>query len=101
DWTQERFCQGYLTRGDATTVRVRRAGPCAFLTIKGEARGAVREEYEYEIPVDHAEEMLGALCQRPLIEKTRHHVVHADRQWQVDEFTADNAGLVLAEIELA
>src|SRR5258706_382037 len=57
-WMHERFCQGYLTRDDAVTVRVRRAGARAFLTIKGAARGAVRQEFEYEIPVEHAEEML-------------------------------------------
>jgi CYTH domain-containing protein len=61
----------------------------------------VRREYEYEIPFDHAEEMLADLCRTPLIEKTRHRVEHAGRFWQVDEFFGDNQGLVLAEIELA
>ena len=100
-WMHERFCQGHLTRDDAVTVRVRRAGARAFLTIKGAARGAVRQEFEYEIPVEHAEEMLDTLCHKPLVEKTRHHVPHAGRRWLVDEFAGDNAGLVLAEIELA
>jgi CYTH domain-containing protein len=96
----QRFCQGYLSQSGGVTVRVRRAGPRAFLTIKGRGNGLVRPEFEYPIPVEEAEELLHSLCQRPLIEKTRHEVPHAGRVWHVDEFGGRNAGLVLAEIEL-
>jgi adenylate cyclase len=94
----QRYCQGYLSKGDVT-VRVRRAGPRAFLTIKGSGEGIVRPEFEYEIPVDEAEEMF-KLCRRPLIEKTRYEVLHQGVLWEVDEFEGENAGLVLAEVEL-
>jgi CYTH domain-containing protein len=97
----QRFCQGYLASGEGVTVRIRRAGPKAYVTIKGETEGRMRPEFEYAIPVDEAEAMLESLCQRPLIEKTRHEVVHAGHLWHVDEFGGDNAGLVLAEVELA
>ena len=65
----QRFCQGYLASEEGVTVRVRRAGPEAYITIKGEPNGIVRPEYEYPVPVDEAEAMLESLCRRPLIEK--------------------------------
>ncbi len=94
----QRYCQGYLSKGDVT-VRVRRAGPRAFLTIKGSGDGIVRPEFEYEVPVEEAEEMI-KLCRRPLTEKTRYEVLHEGVLWEVDEFEGENAGLVLAEVEL-
>ncbi len=94
----QRYCQGYLSKGDIT-VRVRRAGPRAYLTIKGSGQGIVRPEFEYEIPVEEAEEMF-KLCRHPLIEKTRYEVLHEGVLWEVDEFGGENAGLVLAEVEL-
>jgi adenylate cyclase len=96
--TAIRICQGYLA-SEAVTVRVRRAGDQAFLTIKGEG-GLVRPEFEYPIPLEDAEQLL-LLCRRPLIEKIRHAVAHGGVVWQVDEFLGENAGLVIAEAELA
>jgi adenylate cyclase len=97
----QRFCQGYLASDAGVTVRVRRAGPKAYVTIKGQGDGSlVRPEFEYEIPVEEAEQMLLSLCRQPLIEKTRHEVGHAGHLWHVDEFGGENAGLVLAEVEL-
>jgi adenylate cyclase len=96
----QRFCQGYLARSNGVTVRVRRAGLQAYLTVKGEPDGIVRPEFEYEVSVDDAEAMLKALCARPLIEKTRFIVQHEAFIWHVDEFAGDNAGLILAEVEL-
>ncbi len=93
------FRQGYLSRERGRTVRVRRAGEKGFLTIKGEAKGLVRPEYEYEIPARDADELL-TLCAGPLIEKRRHLVEHEGHTWEVDEFLGDNAGLLVAEIEL-
>ena len=96
----QRFCQGYLADADGVTVRVRRAGPRAYLTVRAQGASLVRPEFEYGIPVDEAEAMLAGLRRRPLIEKTRHEVRHARHVWQVDVFGGGNAGLVLAEVEL-
>jgi len=93
------YRQGYLCRDRGRTVRVRRAGEKAFLTIKGEGLGLVRPEFEYEIPAKDADELL-ALCIQPLIEKRRYRVPHEGHTWEVDEFFGDNAGLLVAEIEL-
>ncbi|WP_371826920.1 CYTH domain-containing protein [Microvirga sp. VF16] len=95
----QRYHQGYLCKGEIT-VRVRRAAFHAFLTVKGGGSGRIRPEFEYEIPVDEAEELL-KLCRQPLIEKVRHEVWHAGMVWHVDEFAGENAGLVLAEVELS
>jgi adenylate cyclase len=97
----QRFCQGYLAGDQGVTVRVRRAGSKAYVTIKGKGDGLVRPEFEYEVPVGDAEAMLRGLCRRPLIEKTRHEVVHAGHLWQVDEFAGANKGLIVAEVELS
>jgi len=94
------FCQGYLNRDKHRTVRIRIAGDRGILTVKGLTIGASRPEFEYEIPLDDAQEML-KLCDGPLVEKNRHIVQHAERTWEVDEFLGDNKGLVVAEVELA
>jgi len=93
------YRQGYLNRDKQRTVRVRIAGQQAFLTIKGVSTGATRVEFEYGIPVGEAAQLL-ALCDGPLIEKTRHRITAGRHVWEVDEFHGDNAGLVVAEIEL-
>jgi adenylate cyclase len=98
-WIAHPIRQGYLTTSDSLTVRIRVDGPAAYLTVKGEGAGPVRAEYQYEIPPDHAAEML-LLCTGPLIEKTRYDVPVDGQLWQVDEFAGANAGLVLAEAEL-
>ncbi|MDI4635805.1 CYTH domain-containing protein [Pelomonas sp. V22] len=102
-WRQpdaRRYRQGYLNRDPARTVRVRCVGEQAWLTIKGRSVGASRAEFEYEIPFADGEQLL-ALCEGPLIDKFRHLVRHAGLLWEVDEFLGDNAGLVVAEIELS
>ncbi len=114
--------QGYIATGGAGaggawggggTVRVRIAGDQAFLTIKGpsDPAGLARDEYEYPIPVKDAGELLDRLCRKPLIEKRRHRVgtgAHGGvggggggGVWEIDEFLGENAGLIVAEIELA
>jgi adenylate cyclase len=97
---QTRFSQGYLSRDPARTVRVRIAGDAAFLTIKGETRGASRAEFEYAIPIADAQQLL-AMSDGPVVEKIRHLCPHEGMTWEVDEFLGANAGLVVAEIELA
>ena len=72
----------------------------AHLNIKHTLDGINRLEYEYEIPVEDAREILDKVALKPLIDKTRHHVVHGGHLWEIDEFYGDNAGLIVAEIEL-
>ena len=93
--------QGYLSADPARVVRVRIQGESAFLTIKGKSQGATRGEWEYPIPVLDAAELLDTLCQAPLIEKYRRRIQVGPHTWEVDEFLGANAGLVVAEIELA
>lgn len=94
------FRQGYLSTHKERTVRVRREGEHAKLTIKGVTVGARRAEYEYPIPVADADDML-ALCEQPLIEKTRYAIRVGRHTFEVDEFHGANAGLIIAEVELA
>ncbi len=104
DWRQRAtgttIRQGYLCSLKERSVRVRIAGNRGTLTIKGAAVGASRAEYEYEIPVGDAEELLNDLCERPLIEKTRYLFKNADDTWEIDVFAGDNSGLTVAEVEL-
>lgn len=93
--------QGYLCLGAARTVRVRTIGGRGVLTVKGPENGLVRREYEYDIPLADAREMLETVCEKPLIVKDRYRVVHAGFVWEVDRFHGENSGLVVAEVELA
>lgn len=92
--------QGYLSTDPHRTVRVRTEGARGVLTVKGLTRGITRSEFEYDIPLADATQLLDRLCLRPLIEKTRHHLHFGGSAWTVDEFHGDNEGLVVAEIEL-
>ncbi|MEO0987870.1 MAG: CYTH domain-containing protein [Cyanobacteria bacterium J06639_14] len=94
------YRQGYIPTQNRTSVRVRIAGDQAYLTVKGPNAGLTRLEFEYAIPVTDAESMLAKLCVPPLIEKWRYTLAIGDHLWEIDEFLGDNAGLVLAEIEL-
>jgi adenylate cyclase len=96
--------QGYLgtgaTRGEMrASVRVRLAGESGELNVKAAVVGSARAEFEYQIPLADAQEMLDTLCVGR-VEKVRHRVVHAGHCWEIDEFSGDNAGLIVAEIEL-
>ncbi len=95
-----RMWQGYLTSDARCSVRVRVAGGQGFLNIKSGTLGIQRSEYEYPIPLAEAEEILDALCEKPLLEKTRHFVHFGDHLWEIDEFAGANAGLIVAELEL-
>ena len=97
---QMHYQQGYLGNTEQCSVRVRLGGDRAFVNIKGATVGASRLEYEYPVPVEDARTMLREMCRRPIIEKTRYLVRHGDQEWEVDVFEGDNAGLVVAEIEL-
>lgn len=95
------YRQGYLNSAKERTVRIRTIADKAFLTIKGLTVGATRAEYEYEIPLADCNAMLDTLAEKPLIEKNRYKVPFAGFTWEIDEFFGDNAGLVVAEVELA
>ncbi len=92
--------QGYISRKKEGTVRVRIKGDKAFLTIKGANKGIVRNEWEYEIPVMQAEEMLSSVCEGNIIDKTRYIIPYNGFTWEVDEFHGRLAPLVIAEVEL-
>lgn len=92
--------QGYISLRPGGTVRVRIKNDRAFLTVKGLNAGAVRDEWEYEIPVTHAHEMLERVTEGTVIKKQRYNVDFADRRWEVDVFEGAYDGLVVAEVEL-
>ncbi len=94
------FKQGYLLGSEKSSVRVRIEGDKANLNIKSATLGISRQEFEYPIPIEDAQILLETLCQKPLIEKIRYHVPCAGHVWEIDVFEGDNAGLVVAEIEL-
>ena len=96
----QRLVQGYISRGDRSAVRVRIKGERGELNIKHTVDGIHRLEFEYEIPVLDAQELLDNVALRPLIDKVRHHVRRGGHLWEIDEFFGDNAGLIVAEIEL-
>lgn len=95
------IAQGYLNSNPERTVRVRIKGEKGFLTIKGKgnASGMSRFEWEKEIPVDEAKQLL-LLCENGVIDKTRFEVKLGNHIYEVDEFYGDNQGLIVAEIEL-
>lgn len=96
-----RMTQGYLSHTPESTVRIRIVDQMkGFVTIKGITIGASRGEWEYEIPVNDAVEMLALCPDEHLIDKIRHIVYHDGKRWEIDEFIRPCPGLVLAEIEL-
>lgn len=98
----QRMAQGYLAGPPASrcSVRIRIAGNEAQLNIKSATAGVERDEFEYQIPLTDAEHLLAALAGRR-VEKIRHHVAAGPHVFEIDEFLGENAGLVVAEIELA
>jgi len=103
----QRMVQGYLIdaslvqsqTGTRCSMRVRVGGDQAWLNIKSATLGVARQEYDYPIPVDDAEHMLRDFC-NGVVEKVRHYVPHVGLIFEVDEFLGDNAGLIVAEVEL-
>ncbi|WP_404786100.1 CYTH domain-containing protein [Altericista sp. CCNU0014] len=94
------YRQGYIVKSADATVRVRVAGARGFLTLKGRAENFARPEFEYEIPLADAQEMLDLWCHPRIVEKIRYCIPVGDLIWEVDEFQGFNRGLVLAEVEL-
>ena len=96
----EIYYQGFLSTNKERIVRVRISKGKAWLTIKGISKGALRQEFEYEIPVNDAEFILNEICKKPAILKKRYRIPWGGFIWEVDEFLNENEGLVIAEIEL-
>lgn len=104
--------QGYLSRVPERTVRVRimqaenlrrpeeGLSTRSVLTVKGLNRGAVRDEFEYPIPLHDAKHMIEEMVEDPVLSKTRYRLVDEGREWEVDVFGGNLRGLVLAEVEL-
>lgn len=99
---QSRIVQGYLSSNPERTVRVRVKGDKGFLTIKGigNKSGLSRFEWEKEIPLEDAEQLL-RLCEKGVIDKIRYEVAISNHLYEVDVFSGANEGLIIAEIELS
>jgi CYTH domain-containing protein len=95
----QQYRQGYLLTDPQKTIRVRLTETTGFLTIKGLTIGATRPEYEYEIPAAEAGELLDNFSISEL-SKTRYKISFKDKIWEIDEFSGENSGLIIAEIEL-
>lgn len=95
------YRQGYLCTNSECCIRIRiTETPSAWLTIKGQVETSIRLEYEYPVSLIDANEMLNRLCAKRLIEKTRYLVPYSDLVWEIDEFSGENTGLIIAEVEL-
>jgi len=105
EWRNDVNCeipirQAYFEMSNGS-FRVRTSADKAFFTIKSKISSLSRREFEYEIPVCDAEEMMTCgLCLLPPIEKVRHIVIYSGKKWEIDVFHALNEGLIVAEIEL-
>ena len=95
-----KYVQGYMVGSKLASVRVRIEGGISFLNIKSATLDISRQEYEYPIPLDEANEILDTLCGKPVIQKTRYIVHYQDLEWEIDVFEGRNEGLIVAEVEL-
>lgn len=98
-YAQKQISQGYLSSVPERTVRIRISDQKGIITIKGKSQGTSRVEFEYEIPLTDAIALI-PLCERPIIQKVRYLVKAEGKIWEIDEFTGDNDGLIVAEVEL-
>ena len=93
------YRQGYLLDDDHRTIRIRVTDKQGYITFKGATKGITRKEYEYKIPVEDGNELLNGFAISE-VEKIRYRIEFAGKLWEVDVFAGDNAGLIMAEIEL-
>ncbi|QEY23888.1 CYTH domain-containing protein [Neisseria animalis] len=91
--------QGYLNVEKERTIRVRIIDNQAWLTLKGYISDVTRSEFEYEIPLEHAEQMMDTMCPFKM-EKRRYLVEYQGFTFEIDEYFGENAPLVVAELEL-
>jgi adenylate cyclase len=94
------YRQGYLNLDPERIVRLRIIKDRGFLTIKGKTKGITRIEYEYEIPWQECVEMLEMLTLKSIIEKKRYIIEYKGFIWEIDEFSGENSGLIVAEVEI-
>jgi adenylate cyclase len=92
--------QGYIFASDVKSVRVRTLGDLGFITVKARRHAAGNNEFEYEIPLEDALQILELACEQPIIEKRRYTRTEKGHTWEIDVFAGANAGLVVAEVEL-
>ena len=99
--TSYRIVQGYLNTDPERTVRIRIKGTKGYITIKGKgnASGTTRFEWEKEIALSEAEQLL-LLCEEGVIDKIRHEIPLGNHCFEVDVFAGVNDGLIVAEVEL-
>ena len=96
-----KYCiQGYIKSINEPLVRIRTIGNKSYLTMKSDVNGITRLEYEYEIPIQDAKDLLELYCQESIVEKNRYIISYKSTTWEVDEFLGGNKGLVVAEVEL-
>ncbi len=93
--------QAYLATNEFSSTRIRIQNDKANINIKSATLGVSRTEFEYTIPLVDAQLMIDELCVKPVIEKTRYIVKHIQHIWEIDVFSGDNEGLIVAEIELS
>lgn len=100
-YKRTRIAQGFLSTHPERTVRIRLKGDNGYITIKGKSNksGLSRFEWEKQISLNEAKELL-LLCEKGIIEKTRYEVSVGDHIFEIDEFTGENEGLIMAEVEL-
>ena len=106
DWrdivkSDTQIVQAYLANNEFSSTRIRIQGDKANINIKSATLGITRTEFEYAIPVVDAQLMIDNLCVKPVIEKTRYMVDYMHHTWEIDVFSGDNEGLIVAEIELS
>lgn len=96
----KQITQAYLLNSPEKTIRVRIKGPKGFITIKGATVGISRSEFEYEIPLDDAQQLIAQFAEK-VIEKQRYEIMVGEHLWEIDEFHGKLEGLLIAEIELS
>jgi adenylate cyclase len=96
----KKIIQAYLFRSPEKTIRVRIKENKGFLTIKGKTTGISRSEFEYEIPVEEAEQLISEFAEKVIL-KNRYEINVGNHLWEIDEFHGKLEGLLLAEIELS
>jgi len=106
DWrgiveSEMQIVQAYLGNNEFSSTRIRIQDDKANINIKSATLGISRTEFEYAIPVVDAQLIIDDLCIKPVIKKTRYTVKHMQHLWEIDVFSGDNEGLIVAEIELS
>jgi len=94
------YRQGYISAAVRSIVRARTVGEKGFICVKSLVNDISRREFEYEIPLADANEILDTVCMKPVIEKHRYTIRQNELIWEVDEFHGENEGLIVAEVEL-